>query len=553
MSTDRSPPNEGSSRQDRSRPGHTRPGSTSAAFRRERIGPYRLLDVLGEGGMGTVYLGEQTDPIRRRVALKVIKLGMDTREIVARFESERQALAVMEHPNIARVFEAGATEDGRPYFVMELVEGSPISTYCDGSRLTTRERVELFIAVCDAVQHAHQKGVIHRDLKPSNVIVTAKDGTPVPKVIDFGIAKAMGRDLTDRTKVTRAGQLLGTPQYMSPEQAEGSGLDVDTRTDVYSLGAILYELLAGAPPLDLERVPDAALGHAVREKDPPTPSTRLTTLGEAAERVARHRRTGLHALKKELAGDLDWIVMKAIEKDRGRRYGTPLALAEDLGRFLRREPVAARPPSRLYRARRFVQRNRAAVLAAVLVIVSLVAGATLATAGMLRARRAEERAEAQARTAEAAVDFLVELFRDASPYESTSGPLSAEDLLDRGRERLTTEVGEEPLLRRRLAAGMGEAYAYLGRLDEAESLFEEEVGLAREHFRDDPVTLARSLQHLANISYLRREFDRAEQLIQEALSRLREAPAGEETHSARALAFATLGSIQSDSGEPVEG
>ena len=287
------------------------------------IGPYRLMQRLGEGGMGEVWLAEQSFPVRRRVALKLIKAGMDTRQVIARFEAERQALAVMDHPAIATVFDGGATEDGHPYFVMEYVQGDPLTTYCDRECLTTRERLELFIQVCGGVQHAHQKGIIHRDLKPSNVLVTIQDNRPVPKIIDFGVAKATSQPLTDASVFTELGALIGTPEYMSPEQAEMSGVDIDTRTDVYALGVMLYELLTGALPFSRQTLREAGLDglrRAIREKEPPRPSTRVTTLGAELPETARRRRTDPARLAGQLRGDLDWIAMKALEKDRTRRY-----------------------------------------------------------------------------------------------------------------------------------------------------------------------------------------------------------------------------------------
>ncbi|MHC4953054.1 MAG: protein kinase domain-containing protein [Planctomycetota bacterium] len=344
------------------------------------IGPYRLLQEIGDGGFGVVYVAEQTTPVKRRVALKLIKPGMDTREVVARFETERQALALMDHPNIARVFDCGETPGGRPFFVMELVQGIHIHDYCDRCQLTLRERLELFVRVCRAVQHAHQKGIIHRDLKPSNVLVAIQDGKPVPKVIDFGVAKATGPRLTEATYHTRFAQMIGTPQYMSPEQAEMSALDVDTRTDIYALGVLLYELLTGTTPFTSERMKDATfdeLRRIIREEDPPTPSARLTELNGQGTEAAEARRTDPRTLVRMVHGDLDWIVMKALEKDRQRRYETASALAADVERHLRDEPVEARPPSAWYRARKLARRNRAGVTIAVLVIafIALSAGA----------------------------------------------------------------------------------------------------------------------------------------------------------------------------------
>jgi tetratricopeptide (TPR) repeat protein len=342
------------------------------------IGRYKLMERIGEGGMGVVYVAEQREPVRRKVALKIIKPGMDTKEVIARFEAERQALALMDHPNIARVLDAGATESGRPYFVMELVRGIPITDYCDQNNLTARERLELFLSVCQAVQHAHQKGVIHRDVKPTNVLVTLHDGTPVPKIIDFGVAKAINQQLTERTVYTRHMQMIGTPLYMSPEQAELSGLDVDTRTDIYSLGVLLYELLTGTTPFDKERLHQAAydeLRRIIREEEPPKPSTRISTLGETATAISAHRKTDPRRLSQLMRGDLDWIVMKALEKDRTRRYETANGFARDVERYLKDEPVEARAPSALYRLRKFVRRNKVAVTTTTLVALTLLLAA----------------------------------------------------------------------------------------------------------------------------------------------------------------------------------
>jgi serine/threonine protein kinase/tetratricopeptide (TPR) repeat protein len=352
-----------------------------------RIGPYKLLQVIGEGGMGTVWMAEQTEPVKRLVAVKLIKAGMDSKQVIARFEAERQALALMDHPNIARVLDAGATRERRPYFAMELVKGIPITRYCDERRMSVRERLELFVPVCQAVQHAHQKGVIHRDLKPSNVLVAPYDGIPVVKVIDFGVAKAAGQPLTERTLATGFGAVVGTLEYMSPEQAELNNLDIDTRSDIYSLGVLLYELLTGTTPLPKKRLNEADFAEVIRiirEEEPPRPSTRLSTTEELPS-IAANRGEDPSRLSGLVRGELDWIVMKALEKDRSRRYETASGLSHDLLRYLSDEPVRACPPSSWYRFRKFVRRNKRSVLAASLISLALVAGVIGTTWGLIRA------------------------------------------------------------------------------------------------------------------------------------------------------------------------
>jgi eukaryotic-like serine/threonine-protein kinase len=375
--------------------GHERAGT--------RIGPYKLLQLIGEGGFGSVFMAEQESPVRRRVALKIIKLGMDTKTVVARFEQERQALAMMDHPNIAKVLDAGATDRGRPYFVMELVKGDPITTYCDKNNLEIKDRLGLLAQVCQAVQHAHTKGVIHRDLKPSNILVATQDGKPLARVIDFGIAKATDHRLTEKTVFTEFRQLIGTPEYMSPEQAEG-GLDIDTRTDVYSLGVLLYELLTGTTPFDAERLRSAAwaeMQRIIREVEPPKPSTRLSKSSETLPSIAAHRRTEPRRLGAIMRGELDWIAMKALEKDRSRRYESAGNLGADVLRYLAGEAVTAAPPSTRYRVRKFVRRHRAGVITGGLVFAALVLGMVGTTASLLHARDQRDRAvEAESRATE---------------------------------------------------------------------------------------------------------------------------------------------------------
>src|SRR5262245_44364848 len=339
------------------------------------IGPYRLVQQLGEGGFGVVFLAEQHEPIRRQVALKILKPGMDTRQVVARFEAERQALAIMDHPNIATVHDGGATASGRPYFVMELVKGAPITDFCDQNHLSVRQRLELFVSVCQAVQHAHQKGVIHRDLKPSNVLVTSHDTTAVVKVIDFGVAKALGQELTDKTLFTGFAQMVGTPLYMSPEQAGMSSLDIDTRSDIYSLGVLLYELLTGTTPFDQERLRTVGydeMRRIIREEEPPRPSTRFSTLGHASATVSANRQSDQKKLRQLLRGELDWVVMKCLDKDRDRGYESANGLAQDIERYLHDEPVQACPPSAWYRSRKFVRRNKAGLATGALILLFIV-------------------------------------------------------------------------------------------------------------------------------------------------------------------------------------
>jgi serine/threonine protein kinase/tetratricopeptide (TPR) repeat protein len=407
------------------------------------IGPYKLLEQIGEGGFGVVFMAEQQRPVSRKVALKILKPGMDSRQVVARFEAERQALALMDHPNIARIFDAGQADSGLPYFVMELVKGVAITDFCDRGNLAVPERLRLFIAACQAVQHAHQKGIIHRDIKPSNVLVTLHDGTPVVKVIDFGIAKAIGQRLTDKTLVTGFAQMIGTPLYMSPEQAALSGLDVDTRSDVYALGVLLYELLTGTPPFDEERLRGAGFDEVrriIREEEPPRPSARISTLGQAATLVSASRRSDPARLGQLCRGELDWIVMKALEKDRNRRYETVSDLAADVHRHLRHELVQACPPSALYRLRTLARKHRARLgVAAALLLSLLVAGGGAAWAMRDRAARAAA-AEAEVRRA---LDEAATLLSHGKWPEALAAARRAEGLLAGGGDaRLRNRVDE---------------------------------------------------------------------------------------------------------------
>jgi serine/threonine protein kinase/WD40 repeat protein len=381
------------------------------------IGPYKLREQIGEGGMGIVYVAEQTQPVRRKVALKIIKPGMDTKQVISRFEAERQALAMMDHPNIAKVHDAGTTGSGRPYFVMELVRGIPITDYCDREKLSIPERLELFVPVCRAVQHAHQKGIIHRDLKPSNILVTVIDGAAVPKIIDFGVAKAMGQSLTERTIYTAFHQFVGTPLYMSPEQADLSGTDVDTRSDIYSLGVLLYELLSGTTPFDQDTFRTAAfdeMRRIIREQEPPKPSTRLSSLGATQATISANRKADPRRLARAVRGELDWIVMKALEKDRRRRYETANDFAADVVRYLTDQPVQACPPSARYRLGKFARKHRAALLAGAMVAMALVIGTVIATWQAIKATRAQSLAarllvaEAEARSKAVAAERLAQ-------------------------------------------------------------------------------------------------------------------------------------------------
>lgn len=443
------------------------------------IGPYKLLELIGEGGFGSVYVAEQDRPIRRKVALKIIKLGMDTRQVVARFEAERQALAMMEHPNIAKVFDGGSTETGRPYFVMELVKGVSITRYCDENGLTPQQRLELFVPVCQAVQHAHQKGIIHRDLKPSNVLVSRHDERPMVKVIDFGIAKAAGGHLTDKTLFTELRQMIGTPAYMSPEQAGLSDLDVDTRSDIYSLGVLLYELLTGTTPFDIKTLLSAGyaeIQRVIREVEPQKPSTRISTYKHELPSVAALRKTEPTKLARLVQGDLDWIVMKCLEKDRTRRYETVNGLAADIQRYLGGEAVLAAPPSAAYRLQKVIKRNKGPVVAASVLLVVLIAGIIGTTSGLLeaqRARRAETDAridaQQQAEIAREVNQFLTEdLLSAVDPTRTANRQITVREVVDEAARRIEHRFENSPQIGGSIEKTLGQLYARLAVFDRAQ-------------------------------------------------------------------------------------
>ncbi|MCK4931345.1 MAG: tetratricopeptide repeat protein [Candidatus Aminicenantes bacterium] len=481
---------------------------------------YKLIEELGRGGMGVVYLAEQIAPVKRKVAVKIIKLGMDTKQVMARFEAERQALAMMDHPNIAKVFDAGTTETGRPYFVMEYVKGIPITEYCDTHRLNNRERLELFQEVCKGVQHAHQKGIIHRDIKASNILVAIQDNKPVPKIIDFGVAKATAQRLTERTMFTEIGQLIGTPEYMSPEQAEMTGLDIDTRTDVYSLGVLLYELLAGVLPFDSGTLRAAGLSEIqriIRETDPPKASTRLSSLGDSQISIAQHRKTDPTALRKQLKGDLDWIILKAMEKDRTRRYDTVNELALDITRHLNKEPVMARPPSTAYKAQKMIARHKIGFGFSVVLFILLVGFAISMTVFSARVASERDRAEEEAAKAKAINAFLQDILGSANPIEGSDKDITILEALETATDKIEEAFANQPEVETEVRHTIGVTYLRLGHYDKAEDMLRSALNVARKAYPSDHPELASPLTSLAVLLHEKGKLDGAESLYREAL------------------------------------
>jgi serine/threonine protein kinase/plasmid stabilization system protein ParE len=499
-----------------------------------KIGRYKILQLIGEGGFGSVYMAEQEEPVRRKLALKIIKLGMDTKQVIARFEAERQALALMDHLNIARVLDAGATEAGRPYFVMELVRGISITEYCDKNKLATRERLHLFLQVCHAVQHAHQKGIIHRDLKPNNVLVTLHDSRAVPKVIDFGIAKATSQRLTEKTLFTEFRQFIGTPEYMSPDQAEISGLDVDTRTDIYSLGVLLYELLTGTTPFDATTLRQASYGEIqriIREVEPPRPSTRVETLKAQGTDIATRRQVEPRALRRLMRGDLDWIVMKAIEKDRTRRYQTANDLARDIERHLNNEPVMAGPPSVAYKLSKFIRRHRAGVLAGSVVAAALVIGLALATTFYFQASRerdaaelARARADQEAARSQRIADFLQDLLVSTNPDHSIASDVDVEGVVATARE----VFGDDHATVAATLSSHALQLQSAGEMEAAERLYNESLRIWRQRYGEENINVANTLRLLGLLHMTKGDDRAAERALRESIRITRALP-GEET------------------------
>ncbi|MBN2314437.1 MAG: tetratricopeptide repeat protein [Sedimentisphaerales bacterium] len=504
----------------------------------DRIGRYKLLNVLGEGGMGMVYLAEQEGQIRRKVALKVIKPGMDSKRVIARFETERQALALLDHPGVAQVYDAGTTEAGRPYFVMEHVRGLPITDYCDRHKLTVEQRLRLFQQVCLAVHHAHQKGIIHRDIKPSNILVSAENDRPIPKIIDFGVAKAISQPLTERTLFTEDSQLLGTPEYMSPEQADMSNEDIDTRSDIYSLGVLLYVLLAGILPYDSKTFREGGVEHirkVIRETDPKTPSTRLTKLGEEVRKLAENRRMEIHALARHLKKELEWIPLKAMRKERSERYRSASELSDDIENYLNGEPLIAGPLSKGYRLKKFVRRNRALVASVASIIAVLAVGVVVSM--LFAIGQARARAEARA-----FADFLQNGIEALTlPGQAKGTEVSLQDLLTVWSKKLEGRFEDKPLIEASIRATMGWAYRYIYEPKAAELHLERALQIRREQLGPGhPQTLS-SADRLVWLRWDQGRYAEAAELAEDALSTSRRVLGDE--HDVTLTLVKTLGNM----------
>ena len=519
------------------------------------IGRYKLLQKIGEGGMGVVYMAEQREPVIRKVALKIIKLGMDTKQVIARFEAERQTLALMDHPNIAKVLDGGVTDSGRPYFVMDLVAGLPITQFCDEANLSTHDRLELFMDVCSAVQHAHQKGIIHRDIKPSNILVTLHGDTPMPKVIDFGVAKATQGRLTEKTLFTQFQQFVGTPAYMSPEQASLSGLDIDTRSDIYALGVLLYELLTGRTPFDGKELLKAGLDEmrrTIQEQEPPRPSNRISTLqDEDLTITAKLRSTDPPKLVHIVRGDLDWIVMKALEKDRSRRYETANGLAMDIQRHLTNEPIVARPPSAAYRFQKLVDRNKLAVAAASVVTAALVIGFAVSTWEYSNEKAARQRAVAaeqeQARLRQQAqieaaksmqtAQFLKDMLKGVGPSVALGRDTTMlREIVDKTAERIGTDLKDQPEVEIELRFTLAEVYWDLRLPEKTEVMAREALRLARARFGEENLDVADALGRVGLALKLDpARLDEAEALLRQAIAMQRKLRGEDSVQEANSL------------------
>ncbi len=483
-----------------------------------RIGRYSLLKMLGEGGMGIVYLAQQDEPINRQVALKVIKPGMDTKRVISRFDTERQVLALLKHPNIAQVYDAGTTDSGRPYFVMEYVEGLPITDYCDHHKLSIEDRLNLFMQVCQAVHHAHQKGIIHRDIKPSNIMVSTQDNRAILKIIDFGVAKAISKPLTEKTVFTEQGQLFGTPEYMSPEQADMANEDIDTRSDIYSLGVLLYVLLTGVLPFDSEILRKGGVEHirkVIRQTDPKTPSTRLSSLGDEAIKVAESRQTEVARLTRRLHKELEWIPLKAMRKERTERYQSASELADDIDNYLKSDALTAGPPSSIYRLKKFVRRNRALIMGIAAVLAVSIAGTIISTVFAIKA-------EQQARTSQAISDFLIDdLLASVQQVGATKREVTVESILDVASENLEAKFVREPLIEASIRSVVGTTYYGLSNFEAAQANMKRAIELRRECLGHNDSQTLRWMRLLGWYYMLDSKHDEAEPILKDTVDDMR--------------------------------